>query len=243
MEFESLFRDNAEEWNGLTVYPVRMRDYPAFLTARGCITAAQQSWPYPWSTVKYLDGLVGMGMLPQLAVMLQTVLRLEEDPLPVFPKMKGDKLDALLVLQGKVQAEITSNNFGALRELIARQNGLELPDETANLELLEAEKDAGTAGGIRLKPSLEDLIYSVALKAGAAPEEIMGWTVRRFQTAERAADRSAGHLIAAVTLAAGGKFKGGNPYPSWKYDREKQTCAVEPLSTLSGRLSGSVDKK
>ena len=61
--------------------------------------------------------------------------------------------------------------------------------------------------------------------------------------AERAADRSAGHLIAAVTLAAGGKFKGGNPYPSWKYDREKQTCAVEPLSALSGRLSGSVDKK
>ena len=96
MEFESLFRDNAEEWNGLTVYPVRMRDYPAFLTARGCITAAQQSWPYPWSTVKYLDGLVGMGMLPQLAVMLQTVLRLEEDPLSVFPKMKGDKLDAFV---------------------------------------------------------------------------------------------------------------------------------------------------
>lgn len=242
MEFESLFRGNPEEWNGLTVYPVRMRDYPVFLSVKDCIAASQQDWPYPWCAVKYLDGLFGMGMLPQLMGMLQLALQLDAGG-SIFLRTQEDKLCALQVTQGNVHAEITPKNFGTLRELIARQNGLELPDETVNSELLEAEKIAGAAGSIRLKPSLEDLIYSVSLKAGISPEEIMGWTIRRFQAEERAMDRSIGHLLACIALSAGSKFKGGNPYPSWKFDREDQTFCVEPLNDLRGRLSGSVEQK
>jgi len=243
MDFEAMFRAAPEEWNGLTVCPVRMRDYPMFLTVKDCITASQQSWPCPWSAVKFLDGLFGMGMFPQLMLLLQCVFSRPDGGSFVFPQTEGDKLRAIQVIQGSAQAEITSENFGTLRELIARQNGLELPDEAVNLELLEAEKDVRTADSIRLKPSLEDLIYSVALKAGTSPEQVMEWPIRRFTATERAMDRSVGHLIASITLAAGGKWKGGNPCPSWKYDREEQTSAVEPLSALSGRLSGSVERR
>lgn len=241
MDFLSDLLGTPEEWNGLLAYPVQMKDYPLFLAARECVSTAQQTWPVPWCTVKYLDGLIGMGLLPRLALLLKLVFRLPEE-LTVYPRVKEDKIVSLLVVQGDRRAEITPKNFPSLRELIARQNGIELPDERANAELLQARNDLAQ-GGTPLKASLEDLICSVALKARASPGEIAEWTVRRFQAIERAIDRSDGHLTAAITIAAGGKFKGGNPFPSWKYDREEGLAGVEPLSALSGRLSGSVEKK
>lgn len=233
----------SEEWNGLTVYPVRMKDYPLFLAARESITAAQQSWPYPWPTVPYFEGLIGVGLLPRLCMMLKLALRLPDgDTLPIYPRAEGEKIVSLVVAQGEKRAEITKKNFGALRELLARQNGLELPDETANLELLEAKR-ALSRGDFSLKADLEDLICSVALKSHVPAEDILNWTVRRFQRMERAIDRSEGHRMASISIAAGGKFKNGNPCPSWKYDREEGMLGVEPLSALSGRLSGSVEQK
>ena len=241
-----------EEWNGLTIYPVLMRDYPLFLTAKESITALQQSWPFPWSTVPYLEGLIGMGLFPRLCAMLKLSLRLpDEDNLPIylvtesphpFDKGGSEKITSLLVVQGEKRVEITKKNFGSLRELLALQNGLELPDARANLELLEAQQDL-SSGGPPLKADLEDLIASVALKSHSGPNDILGWTVRRFQRMERAIDRSEGFCMANITLAAGGKFKGGNPYPSWKFDREEGLVGVESLSALSGRLSDSVKQK
>lgn len=241
MDFLSDLLGTPEEWNGLSVYPIKMKDYPLFLAARECITTAQQTWPVPWCTVKYFDGLIGMGLLPRLALLLKLAFRLPEE-LTVYPRGKEDKIVSLLVAQGEKRAEITPKNFPSLRELIARQNGIELPDEMANSELLQARNDLAQ-GGTPLKVSLEDLICSVALKAHVSPGEIAEWTVRRFQATERAIDRSDGHWMASITIAAGGKFKGGNPYPSWKFDREEGLVGVEPLSALSGRLSGSVDHK
>lgn len=241
MDFLSDLLGTPEKWNGLSVYPIQMKDYPLFLAARECISTAQQTWPVPWCTVKYFDGLIGMGLLPRLAVLLKLAFRLPEE-LTVYPQVKEDKIVSLLVVQGERQAEITPKNFPALRELIARQNGIELPDEMANSELLQARSDL-SQGGTPLKASLEDLICSVALKAHVSPGEIAEWTVRRFQATERAIDRSDGHWMASITIAAGGKFKGGNPFPSWKYDREEGLVGVEPLSALSGRLSGSVEQR
>lgn len=246
MDFDTRFRGNPEEWNGLLVYPVRMRDYAAFLTAQESITASQQAFPYPFSTMRYLEALYCMkGMFSRLCLMLALVfqLPLEGVGLSVIPRLNGDKLLGLRIIQGGRGEEITPKNFGELRKLIAWQNGLELPDETQNTELAEAQKDIQRKDAVPLKADMESLIYSVSLKAKTDPLEVMDWTVRRFRATERALDRSVGHLIASVTLAAGGKFKGGNPYPSWKYDREEQNQGVELLSALTGRLSGAVENR
>lgn len=243
MNWADTILGKSEEWNGLTVHPILMRDYPLFLAAKESITALQQSWPFPWSTVPYMEGLIGVGLLPRLCAMLKLAFRLPEgDTLPIYPRMEEEKIASLTVAQGERRGEITRKNFPSLREIIARQNGLELPDERTNLELVEARQDLA-AGGVPLKADLEDLICSVALKSQTPPEELLGWTVRRFQRMERAIDRSEGFRMANLALAAGGKFKGGNPYPSWKYGREEGLVGVESLSALSGRLSGSVDQK
>lgn len=241
MDFLSDLLGTPEEWNGLTVYPVQMKDYPHFLAARECISASQQTWPVPWCTVKYLDGLIGMGMLSRLALLLKLVLRLP-DELPVYPRIKEEKIVSLLVVQGERQAEITPKNFPSLRELIARQNGIELPDETDNAELVEAKRYLSQQGAVPLKADMESLIYSVAVAAKTDPEDILNWTVRRFQATERALDRSIGHLVASLTLAAGGKFKNGNPYPSWKFDRE-ETNGFETLDAFRKRVDGVIEAR
>lgn len=242
MDWGNTILGKPEEWNGLTIYPILMKDYPLFLTGKESITAIQQSWPMPWSVVPYLEGVIGVGLLPRLCAMLKLAFRLDGENLPIYPRTEEGKITSLVVVQGDREAEITRKNFSSLRELIARQNGLELPDERANLEIVEAQRDLA-ASGLPLKADLEDLIYSVVLKSGTSAEELLSWTVRRFQKTERAIDRSEGHTMAAITIAAGGKFKNGNPYPSWKYDREEEMVGVEALSSLSGRLSGSVEQK
>lgn len=232
-----------EEWNGLTVYPILMKDYPLFLAAKESITAVQQGWPFPWSTVPYLEGLIGMGLLPRLCAMLKLALRLPEgDMLPIYPRMEAEKVTSLIVFQGERQAEITPKNFGSLRELIARQNGIELPDETDNAELVAAKRYLSQQGAVPLKADVESLIYSVAVAAKTDPEDILNWTVRRFQATERALDRSIGHLVASLTLAAGGKYKNGNPYPSWKFDRE-ETTGFETLDAFRKRVDGVIETK
>lgn len=245
MDFEALFQDKPEEWNGLLVHPVRMRDYPMFLAARESITAMQQTFPYPYSTMRYLEALYGMEHLfSRLALLLALVFGFStQNALPIYPRTRGDRLEGLLVAQGERKGEITPRNFGELRALIARQNGIELPDETENAELVEAQRELSRREAVPLKADVESLVYAVAIQARADPLEVLGWTVRRFQATERALDRWVGHQTASAALAAGGKFKGGNPYPSWKYDREERRNAMEPLSALSGRLSGSVEKK
>lgn len=244
MEWEKLFSACPEAWNGLLVYPVLMRDYSLFLAVKDSILSAQQSWPFPWSTAKYWDGLFGMGLIPRLCLMLKLVFRLEErdGALPLFPKMNGEKLESLTVFQGEQTGVITAKNFGGLRELIARQNGLELPDETNNAELVEAKRYLAQQRTPPLKADFESLIYSVACALKTDPEELLNWTIRRFRATEQALDRSIGHLTASITLAAGGKFKGGNPYPSWKYDRE-ETGVFETLDALSKRVDGTIEAR
>ena len=245
MELAEIIRGSPQQWNGLTVYPVRMKDYPLFLLAKESIAASQQTFPMPYAAMDRLNATYQMeGLFPRLCALLALSFGFQKDGnLPLFPKLDGDRLVSILVVQGEHQAEITPANFLPLRELIAQQNGIELPDETQNADILDAERDLTAQDRIALKADLESLIYSVAVKSHTDPEAIMDWTVKRFQQTERAIDRSVGHLIAAVTVAAGGKFKGGNPYPSWKFDREEDTRAIEPLSALTGRLSGAVEQK
>ena len=245
MELEEMICGKPQTWNGLTVYPVRMKDYPLFLLAKESVAAAQQTLPMPYAVMDRLNATYHMeGLFPRLCTLLALSFGLpREGNLPLYPQLEGDRLAAILVVQGEYRAAITPANFQSLRELIAFQNGFELPDETQNAELVEAQRDLEAKNALPLKADLESLIYSVAVNARTDPETVMGWTIRRFQQTERALDRSVGHLIASLSLAAGGKFKSGNPYPSWKFDREEATHAIEPLSALTGRLSGAVEQK
>lgn len=189
----------------------------------------------------------------RILLFLMLSLRLEvrkgldgEEYIPIGIQTEKDnprKLTALEVTQGEVSVEITPQNFVQLREILAAQNEVELPDETLNAELVQAERDLAAKSSLNLVPDSEALIYSVSVKTQIPVEDIFQWTVRRFVLTERAIDRITGHLVAALSEAAGAKYKNGNPWPSWKYDRDKHSSALVSLAELTQRLSGSVEAR
>lgn len=253
------------QWNGLTLFPIQVKDMDLFLAAQLGLTASQQTLPGKYVVMRYLEALyaldydvrtsggAGGGLFTRVLLFLKLSLRLEvikgEDGIEYFPiqqlteRDNPRKLVALGVQQGDVKAQITPQDFNQLREILAAQNGVELPDETLNPELVQAERDLKDKNSLNLNVDSESLIYSVSVKTHVPLEEIMEWTIRRFKLTERAVDRSTGHLVAALTEAAGAKYKNGNPFPSWKYDREDDSSGVVELSGLIKRLSGAVEAK
>lgn len=252
-------------WNGLTLFPILMRDYRKFLVAQTGLTTQHQTLPGKYVVMPYLEALYALdydvraeggpqgGLFSRILLFLTLSLRLEAEKredgleyLPVGIRTQMDnprKLVALNVRQGGAEADITPKNFGQLRELLAAQNEVELPDETLNAELVQAERDLAAKNSLNLVPDSEALMYSVSVKTGRPVEELYGWTVRQFVLTERAIDRTTGHLVAALSEAAGAKYKNGNPWPSWKYDRDRASGALVSLAELTQRLSGAVEAK
>ena len=253
------------KWNGLTLFPILMKDYNKFLVAQTGLTTQQQTLPAKYVVMRYLEALYALdydvrteggpagGLFSRILLFLMLSLRLEVERgpdgteyLPIGIQTRRDdprKLTALKVRQGEAQADITPKNFGQLRELLAAQNEVELPDETANAELVQAERDLAAKSSADLVPDSEALLYSVSVKTHTPVEDIYQWTVRRFVLTERAIDRTTGHIVAALSEAAGAKYKNGNPWPSWKYDRRRQSGALVSLAELTRRLAGSVEAK
>lgn len=252
-------------WNGLTLFPILVSDYLQFSDAKMGLMVSQQTLPVKYVCMRFLEALYAMdydakhdgiqesGLFVRLMIFLKLALRLpvkkNEDGneyVELYLATKPDeprKLVSIKVKQDDVTAEITPKNFGELRNILAAQNGIELPDETDNPDLIQAEHDIAAHNAPNLKPDFEALLYSIAVKSGAQPEQIYDWTVRRFMLTEQAITRTTGHLIAALTEASGGKYKDGNPFPSWKYDRNEGSHALISFESLQSRLSGSVEKR
>jgi hypothetical protein len=116
-------------------------------------------------------------------------------------------------------AEITPQQFATLRKIIAWAQGDDLPDESLNDDLLEAEHELNARSSARLNYDLTDLKASVALACGARIRDVDKWSILEFEEMRKAIDRSKKHLLCAIAGAQGAKWEGGNPYPSWCYDR------------------------
>lgn len=253
-------------WNGLTLFPILVSDYLQFSDAKMGLMVSQQTLPVKYVCMRFLEALYAMdydakqngnsdgdGLFVRLMIFLQLALRLPvkknengKEYVELYlatNKSEPRKLVSIKAKQGDVIAEITPKNFGELRTILAAQNGIELPDETDNPDLIQAENDIAAHNAPNLKPDFEALFYSIAVKSGTQPEQIYDWTVRRFMLTDQAITRTTGHLIAALTEASGGKYKNGNPFPSWKYDREEGCRALTSFDALQSRLSGSVEKR
>lgn len=258
-------RDEAVQWNGLTLYPILVDNYEYFQIAKTGIMVSQQTLPGKYISMKYLEALYALdydvketegldgGFFARTLLFLSLSLRMEmkknengQDVLPIGMKVERDnprKLISLQINQNGTNVEVTPQAFNQLREIIAVQNGVEMPDECENPDLVKTEKQIAAKNSMNLIINQEDLIYSMAVKTGIDVQDIYKWTVRKFLLMERATDRTTGHLIAALTEASGGKYKNGNPYPSWKYDRDMESSALVSMEGFIQRMSGSVAMK
>ena len=225
LTFYPLTMEHFEEWQGLkAVLLLRMATLPARLAVLPYLAAI-----YTAETDYYKEHSKTIGLYSAVMRLLELALRLpaREDT----PKQRGcirqetskdgEKLLRLHIKQDGNVFTITPQQFGRIRSLIAAQCGEKLPDEADNPELVEAEAEANARGSEDLILDLDDMLASVAVATGKSITEMDTMTIWEFNKTHRAVDRAKKFYLYGLAEANGGKIKGGNPCPSWCFDRQQ----------------------
>lgn len=248
---EALLRCEPIEWNGLTLFPIKVCQYEQFSMARDGLMLSQQTLPAKYISMRYLEALYAWdfdsmqaegkksGVFGRCIRFLILALRLSEAEDGTVPIMlttdtkEPRTLVSIEIHQEDSVVRITPKDFNTLRPLLAEQNGLELPDAEHNAELEEAEREITAANAADLAIDFEDLLYSVSKEWGESIGNLLDWPIRRFEKAQKAIDRCIGFRLSYLAEAQGCKFKNGNPYPTWKFNRR---CGLTPALMSAGEF-------
>lgn len=245
---------------GLTFYPILMENYEEFLSCKEAFTLRQGTLPAKYLSFDFLsalfvydrdliqDGEKAAGLFERVLRMLYLSLRIGYDLQKAAKSilLQEGRLSRLSFTQLGTTTEITPRMFAdEIRPLIAMQNGLELPREEENVELVQAAEQKKTLSEISdLKMSTDDLIASVAYQSRVAEKEINGWTVREFENRRRAIDRDKRYMLCGSAEMSGAvTFKKGNPAPSWCFDRIDDSLGTIGTSELIKTLDGVAEQK
>lgn len=148
------------------------------------------------------------------------------------------------VTQDGKTVQISPEDFTTtVRPLIAEQNGIELPDESFNPELVEEEQNIAQEKAAKLHFDIDTLIASVAHASGLRECDIDEWSVTEFERRRQAIERALNYSIYTQAEMSGMvKFKKGNPYQSWCFDGEKGLSpALKTTDELKGKLAAIGD--
>lgn len=226
---------------GLQFYPITMAEYEEFLECKSVLAIRMTSlaktnieylsmpflsalWAMELDTVRMTGKAIGF--FERTIRMLYLSLRLEYDSQKVFEKIHIDENNPRNLLYIEVEqtdgkpVKISPAEFTTIvRPLIAEQNGIQLPDESFNPDIVQTEQEIAQDGESKIKFDIDTLIASVANASGLRECEIYEWTVTEFERRRRAIDRKINYSIYAQAEMSGMvKFTKGNPHLSWCFD-------------------------
>lgn len=227
-------------YEGLEFHPLLVRDYSLFATARPAFELMLSSLTDPrmarlpwcaclWALDRECEKQTGkLGeFLAEVLWVMSVALRLnantETQSFPMRPVFsQSGELTAIMV--GNPGADFILLNMRQMdnvRQIIAAQNGYELPNEEWNPELVRAAQENARRGNYDLDTNFDDLVYSVALHCHCRVSEIYEWPIREFTGMQDAIDRTLGYVVYNIAEKSGYvQFKNGNPYPTWKLNRK-----------------------
>lgn len=250
---------------GLTYYPVTMANYETFVSCRDAWALRIGSLPVRYAAKDYLnavfcfendevkEGRAITGLFQRIITLWLLALRIDCNLDDFFRKniflreRNNDiEIDHVEVQQGAVKAEISATDFAVyVRPLLAKQNGIVLPDESDNIELVESAEELEEIQGRNKKKldlNINDLIASVAYQSNVRERDIDDWTVREFVYRRRAIERGLRFKIMAQAEMSGMvTFKNGNPCPSWfadVIDNSYGTVSAANLGRQIGQIEG-----
>lgn len=242
---------------GLTLYPITVAEYDDFTAARPAIEIIQQSLPVRFASMPLLSAfyvmeveawaqaLPSVGFFYRALLFLALSLRLGEgleapERVKMF-RVNTDPKDPLRLISlqfslcGEEKTRITPVQFQRLRPILAAQNGIELVSESANPDLIEAERDIAEQSSPGLDGSIGSLITSVSALSGADEKEIDTWPILKLVERQKAYYRMLNFLICGIAETQGTKWKGGNPFPSPFFNRKTDgSAALMPLDSFAG---------
>lgn len=249
----------------LTFYPITMDYYDVFIQCKNALILRQASLPVRYLSMDYLSALftleidelksgkepsqVFLKVMTLLHLSLRIGLNVEQLYKNIEVSIEKDKirLKHILIKQNEKIVKFTPLDFSTrFRQIIAEQNGLELPDEAENIALVrdnEKLKELNNKGK-SLNVNLDDLIASVAYQSKVSEKEIMTWTVREFENRKKAIDRDKRFMLCGQAEMSGMvSFKNGNPAPSWQFDVLDNSLGTMESSKLQKTLSGVAEQK
>ena len=244
------------ETEGLTLYPIQVKDIDEFTTARPAIEFMQQSLPVAMLSKPLLqayytleldaakNGQPGSGLFYKCILFLLLALRVGNG-LPSEKRIElvdlelqandPTRLKSVLIFANGEVKRITPMQFQRLRPILAAQNGIELVSENANPELVQAERDLAEMNAPKLQYRVETLKATIATFSGADEADMEEWPILKLLLRRDAVQRLAGYITCSFAEAQGGKWKHGNPFPSPLYDREIDYCGgLIDMSTFAG---------
>lgn len=251
MRLVDLIEGRGESFGNLTVYPITMRHYEEFNETKFCISLMQKRFPIELATMPYLRMIFhlsdeNVNLLAMLSKLLSLSLHISEEQIRLQVD-KGGKLSLLFTDGAGENAEIIETvselRFNKLRKIIAEQNSIQLPNEKANIEILESEEEIAKMNSLDLNVSLEDLFFSVATYCGLSATAMLDMTILEFEKRVSAISRiSKYEMFGQGEMSGFVSFKNGNPYPSWCFDRtEDGLHGTIPLAQFEKQVSNAVE--
>lgn len=246
----------------LTFYPITVARYEEFLELKNAWIVRLSSLPLQYAIKPFLSALWALdldtfeksgkvvGFFARVIQLLYLSLRLEykaEDAFKTIYCQRDNpkELSHIEVTQDGNTVKITPQDFTAsIRPLVAEQNGLELPDESFNPEIVEAEQQMAMDAN-KKSPLIFDtdaLIASVAYLSHLTEKELDEWTILQFEHRIKAIERDKRYMLyGQAELSGMVKFPKGNPYSSWCYDSKSLSAALVELGDLQKKHSGLGD--
>lgn len=250
---------------GLTLYPITMSDYDEFLLCKDAFAIMQGSLPAKYLSTDFLSALFALSLdeahddtKPELRTaafqrvirLLYMALRSTDEEIQSIARDIAYKqinentvaIDHIVIYQNGNTTEITPSLFSAkIRPLIAFQNGIQLPDEDTNPDLIKLHNKMHEHDQpVKLIIDPDESIASVAYLSSCSVADLMDWTVRDYELRIHAIDRDKRYMLCGAAEMSGfASFKNGNPAPSWQYDMDVDALDTKSLSDLGKTLQGA----
>lgn len=255
------------DYAGMTLHPLTVADFALYQSAKAAMELMLSSLPPAMARLSWFGALMALDaesrrlggnadFAGSVLRLLAAALKLEPLTDPAGSGRQSYPMRLMFQQDGKlagIQIGMTGGlliapkQMGQIREILAAQNGYELPDENWNTELVEAQRytQARKNRGGEVKFDLEALVYSVALGAHVRAAEIWSWPLREFLQTEEAIDRAVNYQIYTLAEAGGNvRFKNGNPYPTWKLNRRPELPGdFQSVDELDAGAKGLLDDK
>ena len=248
----AVLKNEPVELCGIKFYALTMNDYEKWQEVKGVLLARQSTFPVAFLSMPFLDALFQMDLdalrengkalgythavLTAMAMAMQFPEGSVESQRIRIVTHQGE-LKGFLVEQPEdaQPAFIPKEMFPQVRELLAWQQGEDVPDESMNDELLEDEKWLAQKSASELLITLDSVIASVALNSRMRYAEVCELSILEFDLLRRAIDRDKKYMICGIAENSGTKWKGGNPYPSWCYDKKPpESATLTHISRFDG---------
>lgn len=218
------------EFEGLRFHPLPVKRLALYQGAKAAMELMLSSLPIRFVKMTWFEALDALdreaegeqmhtGYLGSILALLNEALKLNAFQNPralMLARDREGKLSSIIVQQGPTPTALNAQQMSTVREILAAQNGYEIPDENWNVDLVRAQQYLRDQKSQGLGGSLEDAVCALAAATGFRVKEIWNWPIREYLGMQSAVDRRLRFQIyTAAELSGQVKFKNGNPCPTW----------------------------